>query len=151
MMSISYVELSILFRSYLIYMNYIKLTIPLFYQSSRLISSFPCNLPIFNSNFYHLLAANFCFYKNGTAPLLNANDSFANRDSKKMAICQAITSRKVIKKNSVLIMKLQYALLNDTSWQSLGDWQMPDTPFMSFAFWQALSDTGAIGEHVCCF
>ena len=44
-------------------------------------------------------------------------------------------------------MKLQYALLNDTSWQSLGDWQMPDTPFMSFAFWQALSDTGAIGEQ----
>ena len=43
-------------------------------------------------------------------------------------------------------MTLQYALLNDTSWQSLGDWQTPDTPFMSFAFWQALIDTGAIGE-----
>ena len=44
-------------------------------------------------------------------------------------------------------MTLQYALLNDTSWQSLGDWQTPDTPFMSFAFWQALADTGAIGEQ----
>ncbi len=43
-------------------------------------------------------------------------------------------------------MTLKYALLNDTSWQSLGDWQTPDTPFMSFAFWQALIDTGAIGE-----
>ena len=46
-----------------------------------------------------------------------------------------------------MTMSLQYALLNDTSWQSLGDWQTPDTPFMSFAFWQALIDTGAIGEQ----
>lgn len=44
-------------------------------------------------------------------------------------------------------MSLQYALLNDISWQSLGDWQTPDSPFMSFAFWQALADTGAIGEQ----
>lgn len=44
-------------------------------------------------------------------------------------------------------MNLQYALMNDTSWQSQADWQTPDTPFMSFAFWQALSDTGAIGEE----
>ncbi|MGP9637076.1 GNAT family N-acetyltransferase [Psychrobacter sp. AOP3-A1-26] len=44
-------------------------------------------------------------------------------------------------------MSLQYALLNDISWQSLGDWQTPDSPFMSFAFWQALIDTGAIGEQ----
>ena len=44
-------------------------------------------------------------------------------------------------------MTLQYALLNDTSWQSQAQWQTPDTPFMSFAFWQALSDTGAIGEQ----
>lgn len=43
-------------------------------------------------------------------------------------------------------MSLQYALLGDNSWQSLASWQTPDTPFMSFAFWQALSDTGAIGE-----
>ncbi|MGP4970392.1 GNAT family N-acetyltransferase [Psychrobacter aquimaris] len=44
-------------------------------------------------------------------------------------------------------MSLQYALLNDISWQSQTDWQTPDTPFMSFAFWQALADTGAIGEQ----
>ncbi len=44
-------------------------------------------------------------------------------------------------------MNLQYALLNDTSWQQQVDWQMPDTPFMSFAFWQALIETGAIGEQ----
>ena len=46
-----------------------------------------------------------------------------------------------------MMMSLQYALLNDISWQSLSDWQTPDTPFMSFAFWQALIDTGAIGEQ----
>ncbi|MED6317621.1 MAG: GNAT family N-acetyltransferase [Pseudomonadota bacterium] len=44
-------------------------------------------------------------------------------------------------------MSLEYALMNDTSWQSLTDWQTPDTPFMSFAFWQALAETGAIGER----
>ncbi len=44
-------------------------------------------------------------------------------------------------------MSLEYALINDTSWQSQADWQAPDTPFMSFAFWQALADTGAIGEQ----
>ena len=52
-------------------------------------------------------------------------------------------------------MNLQYALLNDMSWQSevneqsrgQSRWQTPDTPFMSFAFWQALTDTGAIGER----
>ena len=43
-------------------------------------------------------------------------------------------------------MSLEYALINDTNWQSQADWQTPDTPFMSFEFWQALSDTGAIGE-----
>ena len=43
-------------------------------------------------------------------------------------------------------MNLQYALLSDSSWQHLTEWQTPDTPFMSFEFWQALSDTGAIGE-----
>lgn len=42
---------------------------------------------------------------------------------------------------------LQYALVGDMSWQYKVDWQTPDTPFMSFAFWQALSDTGAIGEQ----
>ncbi|WP_440464756.1 GNAT family N-acetyltransferase [Psychrobacter sp. ASPA161_6] len=44
-------------------------------------------------------------------------------------------------------MTLQYALLNDTSWQNQAQWQTPDTPFMSFAFWQILTDTGAIGEQ----
>ena len=44
------------------------------------------------------------------------------------------------------IMNLQYALLSDSSWQHLTEWQTPDTLFMSFEFWQALSDTGAIGE-----
>lgn len=44
-------------------------------------------------------------------------------------------------------MNLQYALLNDTSWQKQVDWEVPDTPFMSFAFWQALIDSGAIGER----
>ena len=44
-------------------------------------------------------------------------------------------------------MSLQYALLGDMSWQNRAQWQTPDTPFMSFAFWQALSDTGAIGEQ----
>ena len=44
-------------------------------------------------------------------------------------------------------MSLEYALINDTSWQSQAEWQTPDTPFMSFAFWQALADTGAIGEQ----
>ncbi len=43
-------------------------------------------------------------------------------------------------------MNLEYALVGDMSWQKQAAWQTPDTPFMSFAFWQALSDTGAIGE-----
>ncbi len=43
-------------------------------------------------------------------------------------------------------MSLQYALVGDMSWQNRAQWQNPDTPFMSFAFWQALTDTGAIGE-----
>ncbi len=41
---------------------------------------------------------------------------------------------------------LEYALVGDMSWQDSAEWQIPDTPFMSFAFWQALTDTGAIGE-----
>ena len=44
-------------------------------------------------------------------------------------------------------MNLEYALLNDTDWQDDTKWQTPDTPFMSFAFWQALTETGAIGEQ----
>lgn len=45
------------------------------------------------------------------------------------------------------IMNLEYALVGDMSWQEQTEWQTPDTPFMSFNFWQALSDTGAIGEQ----
>ncbi|OAP68972.1 MULTISPECIES: GNAT family N-acetyltransferase [Psychrobacter] len=44
-------------------------------------------------------------------------------------------------------MNLQYALLSDNSWQDMARWQTPDTPFMTFEFWQALSETGAIGEQ----
>lgn len=44
-------------------------------------------------------------------------------------------------------MSLQYALVGDMSWQDRAEWQIPDTPFMSFAFWKALTDTGAIGER----
>lgn len=44
-------------------------------------------------------------------------------------------------------MNLQYALVNDMSWQDQASWQTPDTPFMSFDFWHALSETGAIGEE----
>lgn len=43
-------------------------------------------------------------------------------------------------------MSLQYALVSDMGWQQQALWQTPDTPFMTFAFWQALIDTGAIGE-----
>lgn len=42
-------------------------------------------------------------------------------------------------------MSYSYSLVRDLDWQSQSDWQVPDTPFMSFAFWQALSDSGAIG------
>ena len=44
-------------------------------------------------------------------------------------------------------MSIQYALRNDTDWQHETTWQTPDTPFMSFPFWQALEQTGAIGEE----
>ena len=40
-----------------------------------------------------------------------------------------------------------YSLTQDFDWQLKSDWQVPDTPFMSFAFWQTLSDSGAIGER----
>lgn len=42
-------------------------------------------------------------------------------------------------------MTYSYALTQDTHWQSQAHWQVPNTPFMTFAFWQALSDTQAIG------
>lgn len=34
----------------------------------------------------------------------------------------------------------------DLSWQTQADWQTPNTPFMEFAYWQALLDSQAIGE-----
>lgn len=43
--------------------------------------------------------------------------------------------------------RFTYRLYQDTSWQTLSQWQPPDTPFMSFAFWQALTDSGAIGAE----
>ncbi|WP_019672183.1 GNAT family N-acetyltransferase [Psychrobacter lutiphocae] len=43
-------------------------------------------------------------------------------------------------------MIYSYIITEDLGWQSLSQWQPPDTPFMSFAYWQALTDTGAIGE-----
>ncbi|WP_230657120.1 GNAT family N-acetyltransferase [Psychrobacter sp. I-STPA10] len=42
---------------------------------------------------------------------------------------------------------LTYSLTQDTHWQTQTNWQTPDTPFMRFEFWQALQDTGAIGEQ----
>ncbi|PNK61074.1 GNAT family N-acetyltransferase [Psychrobacter sp. FDAARGOS_221] len=44
-------------------------------------------------------------------------------------------------------MSYSYTLTQDLNWQSQADWQQPDTPFMSFAYWQALNDTGAIGQQ----
>ena len=41
---------------------------------------------------------------------------------------------------------LSHALTNDTNWQTLANWQSPDTPFMQFEFWRALADTKAIGQ-----
>ena len=42
-------------------------------------------------------------------------------------------------------MTYSYALTQDTDWQNQTSWQVADTPFMSFAFWQTLIDTEAIG------
>ena len=43
-------------------------------------------------------------------------------------------------------MMMTYTLTADMRWQQQTVWQTSDTPFMSFAFWQALADTDAIGE-----
>lgn len=40
-----------------------------------------------------------------------------------------------------------YGITQDLAWQNEGSWQTPDTPFMSFAYWQALIDSKAIGEE----
>lgn len=45
-----------------------------------------------------------------------------------------------------------FDISTDTDWQIFDNvqdqWQTPDTPFMQFAFWQALADSQAIGEKV---
>lgn len=45
-----------------------------------------------------------------------------------------------------------FDISTDTDWQILDNpqdqWQTPDTPFMQFAFWQALVDSQAFGEKV---
>ncbi len=38
-----------------------------------------------------------------------------------------------------------YSITQDIQWQNQAKWQSPDTPFMSFEYWQALIDSGAIG------
>ncbi len=43
-------------------------------------------------------------------------------------------------------MDYQVNFYQDLSWQAQADWQMSDTPFMQFAYWQALIDSQAIGE-----
>lgn len=37
-------------------------------------------------------------------------------------------------------------LMTSRAWRTAVAWQVPDTPFMQFAFWDALADSGAIGE-----
>ena len=41
----------------------------------------------------------------------------------------------------------QIEIYQDLAWQSLATWQTPDTPFMQFAFLQALADSQAICEQ----
>lgn len=43
-------------------------------------------------------------------------------------------------------MTLSYHLSQDDDWQKQASWQVPDTPFMDFRFWQALKNTQAIGK-----
>lgn len=43
-------------------------------------------------------------------------------------------------------MTLSYHLSQDDDWQKQASWQVPDTPFMDFRFWQALKSTQAIGK-----
>lgn len=40
-----------------------------------------------------------------------------------------------------------FDITTTTDWQAENTWQTPDTPFMQFAFWQALADSQAIGEQ----
>ena len=43
-------------------------------------------------------------------------------------------------------MIYSYAITQDLTWQADANWQQPETPFMSFAYWQALTETGAIAQ-----
>lgn len=43
-------------------------------------------------------------------------------------------------------MTYQVQFYQNLDWQHQADWQAPDTPFMQFAYWQALLDSQAIGE-----
>ena len=43
-------------------------------------------------------------------------------------------------------MTYSYSITQDLAWQTEAKWQQPDTPFMSFDYWQALTDSGAIGQ-----
>lgn len=44
-------------------------------------------------------------------------------------------------------MTYRYSITQDLAWQAEAKWQQPDTPFMSFAYWQALTDSRAIGQE----
>lgn len=43
-------------------------------------------------------------------------------------------------------MTYSYSITQDLQWQHEAKWQVTDTPFMSFAYWQALIDSEAIGQ-----
>lgn len=43
-------------------------------------------------------------------------------------------------------MTYSYSITQDLQWQNEAKWQETDTPFMSFAYWQTLIDSEAIGQ-----
>lgn len=45
------------------------------------------------------------------------------------------------------IANVTYGISHDFAWQQKGSWQAPESPFMSFEFWQVLMATGAIGKE----
>ena len=44
-------------------------------------------------------------------------------------------------------MTHHYQFSTQLDWVTHAQWQVPDTPFMQFTFWQALTNAGLIGEH----
>lgn len=44
-------------------------------------------------------------------------------------------------------MTYHYQFSTQLDWITHGQWQLPNTPFMHVAFWQALTDAGLIGER----